>query len=114
MLTEALRVIIEQDPNSWIVLHSDHGPDIPRLADMNRMAARLANFIAIRSPGGTRFKVDFHSPLGAWRRVLDMLAKTETDLVERYFYIPDEESSSIKSWKEFTIEELQTGIGGAS
>jgi hypothetical protein len=111
MLVQALNTIIEQDPNSWIVIHSDHGPDIPRVSGINRIAARLANFIAIRAPGGGEFKIDFHSPLGALRRILGVLTKTNLGMVERYFYIPDEESGSVNAWKEYKIEELRVAVG---
>jgi hypothetical protein len=107
MLVNALNVIIKQNPNSWIILHSDHGPDIPRLSGIHRVAARLANLIAVRAPEGREINADFHSPLGAWRRIAGALTRTNLDIVERYYYIPDEESGNILSWREFKIEELR-------
>lgn len=110
MLTEAVNIIVRHDPDSWIVIHSDHGPDIPKLAEMTRISARLANFLAIRAPDGSQLNPDFHSPLGAWRKIVGLLTNASMDGVERFFYIPDDESGSLKSWKEYTIEELERGI----
>lgn len=114
MLHDALNVIKAKDPGSWIVIHSDHGPDIPRLAGMSRISARMANFIAVHPPGGVQFDVDFHSPLALWRKILGSITNTSEATAERFFYIPDDESGSIKSWKEFTIEELENGISSTS
>ena len=113
LLGEVLDTIIREDPTAWIVIHSDHGPDIPRLPEVARISARLANFIAFRAPEGEQFNVNVHSPVGILQRILNQITKSNKQIIERYFYIPDEKSGSIHSWKEFTVEELRRGIEGS-
>jgi hypothetical protein len=101
LVLNAVKKIVANDPRSVIIIHSDHGPDIPHLDNKERISARLANFIAVKLPKSFDLDSNFDSPIGLFKNLLIALGAGDMPQErEKYFYIAEDTASNITKWQE--------------